>query len=98
MDGLEKERVVGKTERNVARIVVGSPPRGRFRIASFQYLDGDVVGYKVVVTFCLLLKVNYIYALGVIIFACVGKLQPEIKCRGVPTRPGIFLTFAKQWR
>jgi hypothetical protein len=40
MDGLEKERVVGKTERNVARIVVGSPPRGRFRIASFQYLDG----------------------------------------------------------
>jgi hypothetical protein len=51
MDGLEKERVVGKTERNVARVVVGSPPRGRFRIASFQYLDGDVVGYKVVVTF-----------------------------------------------
>jgi hypothetical protein len=87
---LEKERVVGKTERNVARIVVGSPPRGRLRIASFQYLDGDLVGYKVVVAFLLLLKVNYIYALRVIIFACVGKLQPE-PCtidpiRGITTR------------
>jgi hypothetical protein len=87
---LEKERVVGKTERYVARIVVGSPPCGRLRIASFQYLDGDLVGYKVVVTCLLLLKVNYIYALRVIIFACVGKLQPE-PCpidpiRGITTR------------